>query len=190
MDSLRPARCEMGGLESRHPESILGRFEIEVFLLLGIQRGNPLARMSMRILSIRLVLIAVVLSAYLPPLLRFLQERGESARRTFVVPLPSLTGQSAPDFQTELITPKPLVDSVHVASVCETPGGAICAAWYGGSHEGARDVKIYWASRLTGDKAWTTAWTEPQVLVSRASATQDLKRPIKKVGNAILFSDA
>lgn len=136
---------------------------------------------------VRFVIIALVVLPYVPPLLKHWQENRESAHRTFVVPPSPALLETAPDFKAKLITPAPTVASVHVASVCELPDGSLRAAWYGGSHEGARDVNIFWSVRSPGPDQ---LWSEPAVLVSRASAMQELRRPIKKVGNAILFADS
>ena len=133
----------------------------------------------------RLTIIALVLLAYLPPLLRYKREKRTSAEIRFVEPKPAPAPPSAPFFQTEFIPADPLVPSVHVASVCEASDGRLCAAWYGGAHEGARDVNIFWSKRLPGEGK---AWSKPEVLVSRSAAMRDLRRPIKKLGNAVLFA--
>jgi len=141
----------------------------------------------MRTPQVRAILIALVLLAYLPSAMRSWNEKRRSLGRTFVVPAPARTVAAAPEFKAELISPDPLVRSVHVASVCEASDGRLCAAWYGGSHEGARDVNIFWSTRALASDG---AWSNPEVLVSAASAAQELRRPIKKVGNAVLFADA
>ncbi len=135
----------------------------------------------------RLLILGLVLLAYSPPVWRWWREKGERSHRTFVVAAPGRVVEEKPDFKAELIAPDPLVSTVHVASVCETPDGRLCAAWYGGSHEGARDVNIFWSVRPPGRDV---PWSKPQTLVSRVSATQELRRPIKKVGNAMLFAEA
>jgi len=43
----------------------------------------------------------------------------------------------------------------HASTLAETPGGALVAAWFGGSREGAPDVGIWLARRVRG------RWTEP-----------------------------
>ena len=135
----------------------------------------------------RFILIALVLLLYLPSGILCWKEHRTEAQRTFVVPAAVPIPDALPHFKAELIGPDPLVPSVHVSSLCETPDGKLCAAWYGGAHEGARDVNIYWSTRPPGEDQ---AWSKPTVLVSRSSARQELGRPIKKVGNSMLFADS
>src|SRR2546421_1095211 len=134
----------------------------------------------------RLIIVTLVLLAYLPPALHHRKLGGGSTRRAFLLPVLPPASSALPSFKTELIAPAPLVPSAHVASLCELPDGTLCAAWYGGSHEGARDVNIYWSKRAQ-DPA--NSWSAPEVLVSRASAMRELRRPIKKLGNAVLFAN-
>src|SRR5260221_4635355 len=148
--------------------------------------GGRLRGVAMMSFRNRVCILGLVFLAYSPPAWWWWREKGERAERTFVVPAPSRVLEEKPDFKTELIALDPLVPSVHVASVCETPEGRLCAAWYGGSHEGARDVNIFLSMRPPGGGV---AWSKPQTLVSRASAMQELRRPIKKVGNAMLFAE-
>ena len=135
----------------------------------------------------RFLLVVLVLLAYLPSATRYWQDKQTLAQRTFVLPAAGRVVDAPPHFTTELIPPDPLVPSAHVSSVCETPDGKLRVAWYGGTHEGARDVNIYWSTRAPGEDQ---AWSMPQVLVSRASALQELRRPVKKVGNAMMFADS
>jgi len=73
----------------------------------------------------------------------------------------------------------------HVASICELPDGRLVATWYAGSREGAGDVAIYLATRAPGESRWSA----PRAIVTRESATRDLNRYIRKVGNAVTFAD-
>ncbi len=95
----------------------------------------------------------------------------------------------------ESINPDPFVKSgfinpgvrgrrVHVGSICEMPEGRLAAVWYGGTREGARDVAIFFSKKSAGSD---TFWSSPRIIVDRVSATQELRRYIKKVGNPILF---
>lgn len=90
-----------------------------------------------------------------------------------------------PEFSVEFLDPSFLTPSVHVASVCELAGGRLLAAWYGGTREGHQDVAIYLAAREPG----AGQWSRPHPLVTRASAEKELDRYVRKVGNALLFSD-
>lgn len=77
---------------------------------------------------------------------------------------------------------------VHVPSISEFSGGTLAAVWYGGSREGAKDVSIYFSR---GDKKGTAAykWDTPKKIVTRESASGELKRYIKKIGNPVVFTD-
>lgn len=48
--------------------------------------------------------------------------------------------------------------SCHASSIVESEPGKFIAAWFGGTREGARDVKI-WSSRYDGSK-----WSAPEIL--------------------------
>ena len=74
---------------------------------------------------------------------------------------------------------------VHVGSLCEMQNGQLCAAWYGGTREGAKDVAIFFSRKPPGPN---TSWSPPSVVTDRASATRELDRYIRKVGNPVLFS--
>ncbi|MDZ7698349.1 MAG: sialidase family protein [Deltaproteobacteria bacterium] len=83
------------------------------------------------------------------------------------------------------ITPASKKNMVHAAALCELPDGRLAAVWYGGSREGAKDVAIWYAE---GGMDQTDAWSQPRVLVNRSSATRELGRYIKKVGNPVIFT--
>ena len=76
--------------------------------------------------------------------------------------------------------------SVHAATITQLGDGQLLAAWFGGTREGARDVGIYCARRLSPSQEWTP----PAIIASREQTTRDLNRYIKKLGNPILFADA
>lgn len=58
----------------------------------------------------------------------------------------------------EYVFTHPTFASCHAATIVETDKGSLIAAWFGGSHEGARDVAI-WSSRLEKGH-----WTKPEVI--------------------------
>ncbi len=112
-----------------------------------------------------------------------------------------LTGKSQPLYQEGFINPKGLaspggtavpddkVSMSHVATLApliKDKKGAMAAAWYSGSREGARDVSIY-LSRLDPD---TGLWSKPRPVMDRHTASRDLGRRVKKVGNALLHMDS
>lgn len=92
-----------------------------------------------------------------------------------------------PFMVSEFISPDPGPHTVHAGSICELAGAGLAAVWYGGTREGARDTVIYFSK--SGPKK-ELSWTKPRVIVSRKSASQELNRHIKKLGNSIIFEDS
>lgn len=106
---------------------------------------------------------------------------------TFVADLgPGSTLPTTPFIHREFISPDSGSDIVHVASICELPHGTLAAAWYGGTREGAQDVAIFLSMKHPGEASY---WSKPFRVVDRASASRELSRYVKKVGNPLLFSD-
>jgi predicted neuraminidase len=75
--------------------------------------------------------------------------------------------------------------SVHSSTITELPDGGFLAAWFGGSREGASDVCIYVSRWDAGGERWGT----PRVIVDVATASEELGRYIKKLGNPVLHCD-
>ncbi|MCP4154185.1 MAG: exo-alpha-sialidase [bacterium] len=95
----------------------------------------------------------------------------------------SLQEKEQPFKSDEFITASGTIQ-VHVASIAELSDG-LAAVWYGGIYEGSRDTLIYFTTQKAGG-----TWTTPVGIVSRDSATRELNRYIKKVGNPLLYSDS
>jgi predicted neuraminidase len=107
---------------------------------------------------------------------------------TFSVSLPSISDDNHPVFiAEEFIAPSLKGKVAHASSICELSDGRLAAVWYAGSREGAKDVAIYFAMRGSGERM---SWTKPRVIVNRDSATKELQRFVKKVGNSIIFADS
>lgn len=94
---------------------------------------------------------------------------------------------SSPLMRTEFIGPDPGQGMAHSPSICELTDGSLAAVWYAGSREGARDVVLYLSLRAPGEGA---LWSEPKVVVDSASASKELHRFVKKLGNPIIFADS
>ena len=90
-----------------------------------------------------------------------------------------------PFIKHDFINPGNAGAMVHVGSICEMTNEQLAAVWYGGTREGAKDVAIFFSTKPPGTN---TSWSSPRVIVDRATATRELKRYIRKVGNPILFS--
>lgn len=106
----------------------------------------------------------------------------------FVVRSPHPLTNADPPIKIEgFIGSAPEGEMVHVSSICELPDGRLAAVWYGGSREGAKDVKIYLA---TCDPEEGISWTKPRIVMDRRIASKELNRYVKKVGNPIVFADS
>ncbi len=88
-------------------------------------------------------------------------------------------------FQRAFIDPQETAAFVHASTICELPGGGFCAAWYGGTREGAGDVAISFSKKI-GEEPWTT----PRSIVNRETARAELSRYVRKVGNSVIFADS
>jgi len=131
---------------------------------------------------------AAVLGLTLLPLVRNPSGGGSTSRPptfSFAPPAFDRDPNAPARFASSFIDPGFQTPSVHVASLCEISGGRLLAAWYGGTREGARDVQIYLTTLDQGE----TNWSAPRAVVTRDSAQRELGRYVKKVGNALLFSD-
>ena len=92
-----------------------------------------------------------------------------------------------PRMTEEFISGDPGSEMVHVGSICEMADGRLAACWYRGTREGARDTAIYLAVR---DPGTLSSWSAPREVVDRDSASRELKRYVKKVGNPLIFADS
>ena len=76
--------------------------------------------------------------------------------------------------------------SVHSGTMTRLPDGQLLAAWFGGTREGASDVRIFLSRRIPG----AAEWSAPTTIASREQTTEDLNRHVSKIGNPILFADS
>ena len=77
---------------------------------------------------------------------------------------------------------KNAVDFVHAASVAETGGGNLIAAWFAGSREGGRDVTI----KSTRFNASTNKWSDEVILATPWNTQSATNRWVKKLGNPVI----
>lgn len=75
--------------------------------------------------------------------------------------------------------------AVHSASVVTTSDGKLRAVWFGGSREGAGDVRIFSSSRTAG----MHGWSKETAILDRSQASLHLHRYIRKLGNPVLGRD-
>ncbi len=128
--------------------------------------------------KVRITLLALALALYAPALMA---DRPEWPMPRVRAALP---GSGEPLYRETFINPAREGTISHVASLAPLEGGGMIAAWYSGSREGARDVSIY----LSGLNPDTGLWGTPRKVMDRHSASRDLGRRVKKVGNAMLHS--
>lgn len=91
----------------------------------------------------------------------------------------------------------PVTPSAHACSLAVSPDGALLAAWFGGTSEGARDVAIHMAripeaalmpdATATGTPA--PAVETPWVSLDRERLQALTSRVIRKIGNPVLWFD-
>jgi predicted neuraminidase len=131
-------------------------------------------------------LVLATLLLYAWPMWRWVSCR-EPRVATFSLASPSAPDdRNSPHMIGEFISHGSESEMVHVASICEMPNGRLAASWYGGTREGARDTVVYVAVRDPGQSSWST----PRVVVDRVSASRELRRYVKKVGNPLIFADS
>lgn len=108
------------------------------------------------------------------------------AKPAFRSDLPAVATDAPPWRIEGFVSPEITGRMAHVASICELSDDRLAAAWYSGSREGAMDVAIFFSTRGPAAEA---AWSEPRPIVDRLSASRELRRYVKKVGNPLLFTD-
>ena len=132
-----------------------------------------------------IILIFATLILYAWPMSGLLSRLGREPA-TFVSYAPPASADHGKPFMVEeFINPDPGNEIVHVGSICELSGGRLVASWYGGTREGAKDVAIFLAIKGPGHLA---RWSKPKRVVDRISASRELYRYIKKVGNPVIFA--
>ena len=132
-----------------------------------------------------IILSLATLLLYAWPMLGWLSTLGLEPA-TFANYAPSTPVVDGKPFMVEeFINAEPGKGMVHVGSICQLPDGRLVAAWYGGTREGAKDVAIFFAIK---DPGHPTRWSKPKRLVDRMSASRELYRYIKKVGNPVIFA--
>lgn len=95
-------------------------------------------------------------------------------------------GTAPPVFKEEFIA-RDSGRMEHVASLCELSDRRLVAVWYSGSREGSSDVALLLAVKPADKDA---AWSNPYAVVTPDSVARELRRPVAKVGNAVVFTDA
>ncbi|WP_025449382.1 exo-alpha-sialidase [Helicobacter pylori] len=95
----------------------------------------------------------------------------------------ALVTQNPPYF-TQLTIPKPNdALSVHASALIGLPNDNLLSAYFSGTKEGARDVKI--SANLFDSK--TNRWSEAFILLTKEELSHHSHEYIKKLGNPLLF---
>ncbi|RVY71280.1 hypothetical protein ECC40_08330, partial [Helicobacter pylori] len=95
----------------------------------------------------------------------------------------TLSTESPPYF-TQLTIPKPNnALSVHASALISLPNDNLLSAYFSGTKEGARDVKI--SANLFDNK--TNRWSEAFIILTKEDLSHHSHEYIKKLGNPLLF---
>ncbi|WP_390485790.1 3-deoxy-d-manno-octulosonic acid hydrolase subunit 2 [Helicobacter pylori] len=98
-------------------------------------------------------------------------------------PNQTLSTESPPYF-TQLTIPKPNdALSVHASALINLPNDNLLSAYFSGTKEGARDVKI--SANLFNNK--TNRWSEAFTILTKEDLSHHSHEYIKKLGNPLLF---
>jgi len=125
----------------------------------------------------RIFLFAAAILAF------FVVSGGDKSSFSDLVPaVKSSTGSPASRLSSSFICHPCNGPMVHSASLVESANGDLIAVWFGGSREGAGDVRIY-QSRL---KQGSRQWSDEVAILDRREAGAGLNRYIKKLGNPVL----
>ncbi|WP_407279695.1 sialidase family protein [Aromatoleum evansii] len=102
----------------------------------------------------------------------------------FVVPAaPARSGEASVPQLASFVVNAAEPARVHAASIAALPDGRLFSAWFGGSREGATDVKVHAAFF---DPA-AGRWGEQLTIATPEQTTRDLGRLVRKMGNPVAF---
>lgn len=137
----------------------------------------------------RLLLAAVTLSVAVAATLTKAPEHRLQAPDAVIAqanpPRHELAPETLPFHRERWLSPEGYTRSVHCSMVSLLPDGNLIAAWYGGQREGSGDVAVFTARWNAGNDVWSP----PQRVIDRAQAEFELDRPVKKLGNTVVFPD-
>jgi predicted neuraminidase len=128
-----------------------------------------------------LFLAAIALAAGIGPWW-VAREQGAQSFPGFIIE--NQTDDAPPFFRTETINTGSSHAKSHSATLAELSDGALAAAWYAGSGEGASDVAIYLAKRSADG-----AWKQAEAIFTRQRVMSDLRRNVVSLGNPLLLAD-
>ncbi len=98
---------------------------------------------------------------------------------------PIFNEQTQTPFYHEALIPNAGQGSTHSVSAAALPSGDLVAFWFGGSREGAKDVRIFQSYFQQAEQAWTT----PRAVLDVPTLAAAVGRYIGKLGNPLVFID-
>ncbi len=136
----------------------------------------------------KLVAVCLVLLLYFIPFYhRFLSDSPApwSDLKISSQPPVAPTAGEAPYFAEDFVNQARPAVICHVSGIALAGPDKLICTWYAGSREAAPDVAIYAA--FFQEK--TRTWTEPRVMLDRRQSSAELKRWVRKLGNAVVMND-
>ena len=115
----------------------------------------------------------------------FVIEEADDHNSGAAVGLANRVGDSTISYREQLLD-SAQQNSVHAVTLANLPGGDVGAWWFGGSREGGRDVKIWFARYDHQSGEFSSA----RSVMSRHQLSAQLGRYIKKLGNPAAVLDS
>jgi predicted neuraminidase len=134
-----------------------------------------------------LAVLLVVLLYFIPFYQKFFSDQHEhwpGLKISYQPPVAPAAGET-PYFAQDFVNQAQPGVICHVSAIAVAGKDKLICTWYAGSREAAPDVAIY--SAFFQEKTGT--WTEPQVLLDRRQSSAELKRWVRKLGNAVVMND-
>ncbi|WP_180675545.1 sialidase family protein [Helicobacter sp. 11S03491-1] len=126
----------------------------------------------------------ILIVVFLGGVFLYLQSQKQHNEINFQIAL-TPTPYTKPYFTKTDIPMPPNVPFAHAATLTYLENGNLLSAFFAGSREGSKDVKIY-GSIYNAKKH---LWSKPFVLLSREELSKKSKQYIKKLGNPVLYKN-
>lgn len=150
-------------------------------LFAGALRPGPLRPVGRVVWCVVTVVVALGIASRIPDL-----PRGAPQQLTATAQPPAaFAAETTSSYRESWVSPAGFTASAHSSVTCVLPDGGLMAVWFGGTREGAADVALLTArfDPVAG------TWSAPAKIMDRETAQRELGRPIRKVGNAVIFPD-
>jgi predicted neuraminidase len=100
---------------------------------------------------------------------------------SFVLPTKAAISSLSKEFSTERLPA--VTPMAHAGSLAVLEDGRLAAVWYGGSREGAPDVKI-WLSIRADDRGWSS----PRIVAAPVETARELHVTVRSLGNPVIYA--